>query len=224
MSHDRRKFLGALGVGALAAAGAAPLAASERSPRLPSPVSAKYDMSWVERIRGKHRAVFDSPEFSDGGAVFRAAMWRDQLAEMYGIERTDSTPVVVIRHTGIPLAMNSAFWERFEIGKSLDAKDSKKKWVTENPVEKAAPNARGPWAEYNITSLVASGGIVLACDLAFGQMVSKVRNEDKKVKRTSKEAREIALGFLIPGVILQPSGFFGVLRAQEEGCGFIVGS
>ncbi len=223
MTHDRRKFLGALGVGALAAASAAPLAA-ERSPRLPKPVSDKYDMSWVDRIRGKHRAVFDSPGFSDGGAVFRAALWRDQLAEMYGIERTDSTPVVVVRHEGIPLAMNSAFWERFEIGKELEVKDSKKKWLTVNPVEKAEPDAKGPWANYNITSLLASGGIVLACDLAFGQMVYKVRSEDKKVKRTSKEAREIALGFLIPGIILQPSGFFAVLRAQEEGCGFIVGS
>lgn len=224
MPQDRRKFLGALGVSALAAAGATSLAAAERSPRLPAPVAGKYDMSWVERIRGKHRAVFDSPEYSDGGAVFRAAMWRDQLAEIYGIERADSTPVVVVRHKAIALAMNSAFWERFEIGKELEVKDSKKKWLTANPVERAEPDAKGPWAEYNITRFIETGGIILACDLAFGQMVYKVRSENKKVKRTSKEAREIALGFLIPGIILQPSGFFGVLRAQEEGCGFIVGS
>ncbi|MEO5824650.1 MAG: hypothetical protein ABIR59_02080, partial [Gemmatimonadales bacterium] len=104
MSHDRRKFLGALGVGAFAAVGATSLAAADRSPRLGKPVSDKYDMSWVERIRGKHRAVFDSPDYSDGAAVFRAADWRNQLADMYGIARTDSTPIVVVRHAGIPLA------------------------------------------------------------------------------------------------------------------------
>lgn len=224
MSTRRRDFLSALGVGAIAAVTGAPVAAGERGPTPHAPVSDKYDMSWVDRIKGPRRAVFDSPAISDGAAVFRAAMWRDQLKAVYGIERAESTPVVVIRHEGIPLAMTSGYWQRFEVGKTEKMKDEKKKWVVTNPVEKAAPDAKGAWAEYNLTSFIASGGVVLACDLAFGQVVYKFRMEDKKVKRTQAEARAMALEYLIPGIILQPSGFFAVLRAQDEGCGFIVGS
>lgn len=224
MTTHRRDFLSALGVGAIAAAAGAPLAASERSVGRYAPLDSKYDMTWVDRIKGPRRAVFDSPEISDGAALFRAAMWRDQLKEVYGIERAESTPVVVIRHIGIPLAMKSGYWKRFEVGKDAKMKDAKKKWVVANPIEAAAPDARPPWSEYNLTSFIASGGIVLACDLAFGQVVYKFRAEDKKVKRTQAEARAMALEYLIPGIILQPSGFFAVLRAQDEGCSFIVGS
>jgi hypothetical protein len=34
------------------------------------------------------------------------------------------------------------------------------------------------------------------------------------------EARQRTLAHLIPGVILQPSGFFGALEAQRAGCSF----
>jgi hypothetical protein len=223
MTPDRRRFIATLGVGAVAAAAGTPLRAAA-PPARPAPISAKWDMSWMDRLKGKHRAVFDSPELSDGAAVFRAAMYRDQLAEVYGIEASEVTPVVVIRHSAIALAMKSAYWARFEIGKEEKMKDAKKKWVVANPVEAAAPGATKPWSEYNLTSFMASGGIVLACNLAFNQVVYKFRTEDKKVKRTQAEAREMALEYLIPGIILQPSGFFAVLRAQDEGCSFIVGS
>jgi hypothetical protein len=57
------------------------------------------------------------------------------------------------------------------------------------------------------------GGIVLACNLAFQFVVSKFRTEGV----TAEAAREEALKHLIPGVILQPSGFFAVVRAQQAG-------
>ena len=223
MSTRRRDFLSALGVGAVAAAAGSPLSASDRNPRLPAPVSDKWDMTWVERIKGKHRAVFDSPEVHDGVAMFRAALWRDQVKEVYGVERSQTSPVLVIRHSAIPLAMKGAYWERFEAGKELKMKNGKK-WRIDNPIEAAAPDAKPPWSDYNLTSFIAQGGIVLACNLAFGQVVSQYRTEDKKIKRTSAEARAMALADLIPGVILQPSGFFAVVRAQEEGCSFMMGS
>jgi intracellular sulfur oxidation DsrE/DsrF family protein len=34
----------------------------------------------------------------------------------------------------------------------------------------------------------------------------------------------MALHHVVPGVILQPSGVFGVLRAQEAGCNYILAS
>ena len=38
------------------------------------------------------------------------------------------------------------------------------------------------------------------------------------------EARKVALAQLVAGVILQPSEIFAALRAQEAGCGYVLGS
>src|SRR5579885_2161370 len=37
------------------------------------------DLTWVARLRGKSRAVFDSPNVSEGGALFRAALWSSHI-------------------------------------------------------------------------------------------------------------------------------------------------
>ena len=63
-----------------------------------------------------------------------------------------------------------------------------------------------------------SGGIILGCNLAFGQMVGIVA---KAEKLKQAEAREQALQHLMPGVTLMPSGIFAVARAQAAGCVFV---
>ncbi|MGH7655446.1 MAG: hypothetical protein ACREN6_12365 [Gemmatimonadaceae bacterium] len=70
-------------------------------------------------------------------------------------------------------------------------------------------------------NFVEDGGTVLACNLAFGDVVDRFRKEEK-LDETA--ARERAVAHVIPGVILQPSGVFAVLRAQEAGCRYIIAS
>jgi len=151
MAGDRRTFLGRLATGAAVAAGAVGLDAKQLAAETRiRPVSDKWDMSWVDRVNGKFRAVFDSPKIDDGGEIWRAATWRSQIIDVYGVKDADVNPVLVIRHAAIPLVMNDAFWARHKVGK--------------------------------------------------------------------KEARTRALSYMLPGVILQPSGFFGLLEAQRAGC------
>lgn len=231
MARPRREFLGWLGASTvLAATAGSPLRAQEpgaaradtgSGPGL-VPVASDWDVTWVDRIQGKHRAVFDSPELSEGAAVFRAALWRSHYKAIYGTEPTEMTPVVVIRHVAIPLAMNDAYWARFAIGKEEKLKDPEsKKWYTVNPVRATAPDAPPQWAAYSLEALLASGGIVLACNLAFRMVVAKFRDADKL---TREQAEAAAKEHLLPGVILQPSGIFAVLRAQEAGCHYILAS
>ena len=66
------------------------------------------------------------------------------------------------------------------------------------------------------------GGIVLGCNLAFSFEV--VPRFQKAGNLTPEAARAEALSHLLPGVILQPSGFFAVTRAQEAGCQFVPAS
>ena len=69
-----------------------------------------------------------------------------------------------------------------------------------------------------IDSFIESGGIVLACNYAFGRSV--VGPEARKSGLDQAAAREAALKQVIPGVIIQPSGFFAVIEAQRAGCHF----
>ena len=182
-----------------------------------------WDMSWTDRLTGKYRAVFDSPSVSEGGAVFRAGLWRDQHAQVYGTAPAELNAVVVIRHAGIPLAMDNGYWEAYEVGKALKLKDdSSHKWVKANPVGGGTGGGdQGGFAKYMLPRFLASGGIVLACNLAFGQIISDIQKHDKV---SHDEATKRAHAHLIPGIILQPSGIFAVLRAEEMGCNYILGS
>jgi hypothetical protein len=229
MARPRREFLGWLGASTvMAATAASPLHARGPAPAPAAPddhglvpVSADWDVSWTDRIQGKHRAVFDSPAVSEGAALFRAAMWRDQYKEVYGTAPEEMSAVVVIRHTAIPLAMGDAYWARFGIGKEEKLKDpATKKWYVTNPIR--TPWSTEPrWTAYGLEGFMASGGIVLACNLAFRMVVAKFREADKS---TREEAEAAARGLLVPGVILQPSGIFAALRAQQAGCGYIMAS
>ena len=225
MSTPRRDFLGWLGASTVLAAAGSPLRATPRpaAPAPTPPVSSDWDMSWVDRLHGKHKAVFDSPAVSEGAALFRAVMWRNQYKEVYGADPADFSAVIVIRHEGIPLAMNDAYWEKYRIGKEVKLKDEKtKKWTTINPIRVTPPDTPPRWADFSLERFMAQGGTVLACNLAFGEVVARVRKEEKLKTRDEAVAR--AKEMLIPGIILQPSGVFAALRAQEAGCNYIMAS
>ncbi len=210
---DRRRFLGLFGATALLAT----LDTQDARAESPRPISADWDMSWVDRLVGRKVGVFDSPELSEGAALFRAVMWRKQMAEVYGTAVSEMAPVVVIRHSAIALVMDDSFWDRYEAGKEHKLKDPDTgKWARRNPL---LPPAGTPPAEYTLPGFMATGGIVLACDLAFRACVSTVA---KKEKLDQEAARSRALQMLVPGVIMQPSGFFAALKAQESGGGYIL--
>lgn len=227
MITPRRDFLGWLGASALMTGAAAPLSAAVPPPRssddaLRALPDSKWDVSWTDRVKGKYRTVFDSPELSEGAALFRAIMWQDQYNEVYGTEPSAMSPVVVFRHNGISLIMNDAYWANYEVGKEHKLRTPQgKKWAVANPIRTSAPGTPPKYAKYNLESFLASGGIVLACNLAFQDVVGHVRQKDKlNAEEATKRAKEM----IIPGVILQPSGVFAVLRAQEAGCGYFLAS
>ncbi|HKV73031.1 MAG TPA: hypothetical protein VJN95_00815 [Gemmatimonadales bacterium] len=223
MIQPRRTFLGLMGLGSLASL-VRPLSASEPLAHSvhPEPVDDTWDMSWVDKVSGKYKAVFDSPEVSEGAALFRACVWRDNYKTVYGTDPGEMSAVVVFRHEAIALAMNDEYWDRYDQGKENKLKDEATgKWTRVNPIRVAPPGTPEKWASYNLTSFMASGGVVLACRMAFADVVSNVMKKEKLAKDA---AIEKAKALLVPGIILQPSGVFGVLRAQEAGCAYIKAS
>lgn len=208
---SRRNFLGLLGAGAALPMLPAPFPTNDDL----QPIVADWDLSWVDRIQKPHKVVFDSPAVSDGGALWRSVMFRDQYQAVFGAYPDQIGSVLVIRHAGIPLAMDHAYWETYGGGEQAEMKAEDGTWVKRNPIGPPAADARPGQIKYSLTGFIAAGGVVLCCDLALrGFIVPNL----VKAGIARDTARDEALKMLIPGVIVQPSGFFAVLRAQQAGC------
>jgi hypothetical protein len=223
MATDRREFLGSvLGVGMVSLVGkttgdGSGLSTSRRSVRASSP----WDTSWADKLTGKHRAVFDSVEISAGLGLLRALIWMKDYGEVYGTTPAEMNAVVVLRHNAIWLVMDDEFWAHHKIGELTKIADPvTKQPITRNPVIGPNPFGLPPALADDGLKKVLASGTVLACNLAFTLLVlDKVKSD---LKLDDAKAREMALKHVVPGVILQPSGVFATLRAQEAGCNYIL--
>lgn len=223
MGTDRREFLGAM-VGAGMALGGKPEHRHSGTPFQSSPASrapsSDWDVSWTAKISGAHRAVFDSPDISEGLGLLRTLVWIKDYGEVYGATPQDMSAVVVLRHNGIWMVMNDEFWAQHGIGALTKINDPKTKLpIKRNPFLGPTPFADlPPQVADNVLTKVLGTATVLACNLAFQDVVEKVKGH------AGDEARAMALEHLVPGIILQPSGVFAVTRAQEAGCQYMLAS
>lgn len=224
MDTDRREFIQKLAAGAamfgampLGAAAGAPWLAEATSPSVGS-AAEEWDLSWVGRVKGKHRAVFDVPEVDSGYGVWRASIWPKQYQDVLKIPANDISVVLVLRHNGIALAMKQEFWDKYGIGDLKKATHPVTQQGTpRNPALMTAASNDVP-AQFDglaLPNFLQRGGIALGCNLALQECVELIRGKEGV---SPDEARKQALGYLVPGVIIQPSGMFACLRAQEAGC------
>ncbi len=229
MSSNRRAFLqratlGAVSLGVLPSAlSAAPMtAAPSRLPDL-SLADPEWDVSWTKKLTGKHKALFDVPGVAGGSGVLRAGLWAKQYSDVFKMPQSELSSVIVLRHEGIILAMNQAFWDEYEVGKHNKVRDGNDKKTSKNPALSVVETGKEPtpFDNYMLEQQIARGVIVLACNMAFGGCVRMVMKRDKLKQ---PEAREKAKGMLIQGIILQPSGVFADVLAQESGCSFVAAS
>ncbi|HEV8148908.1 MAG TPA: hypothetical protein VGP61_01855 [Gemmatimonadales bacterium] len=224
MSGDRREFLGTLLAAGLVVEGKTgrrkdrTLEPSLRPSVLPA---SNWDVSWADKLTGKHRAVFDSVELSEGLGLIRAMIWIKDNAEVYNTPASDVNVVVVLRHNAIWLVMDDEFWAHHKIGEMSKITDPATKLpIARNPVLGANPFGLPPALADDSLKKVLANGTVLACNLAFSLLVVPKIQADLKLD--DAKAREMGLKHLVPGVILQPSGVFATLRAQEAGCHYLL--
>ena len=181
----------------------------------------EFDMSWTAKVTGKHKAVMDVPEVDSAYGVWRAGITKGQLADVLKVPAKDVSMVLVLRHMGVNLAMNQAYWDAFGIGKEKNATHpADGKPTTKNPaLLDAKAGLPKQFDGLSIPQFIAGGGIVLACNLALNlDVVPKFQARDKS---TEAAAHKAAAAMLIPGVILQPSGVFAAVRAQQLGCAYV---
>ena len=218
MEGDRRDFLSTLAAGAVGAAG---LAATDWSTLPAQQAAGHWDLSWVSRLKGRYRAVFDIPVIEDGYGVWRAAIWRKQYSQVFGVPESSLTTVVNIRHDAIALVLRQEYWDRYDVGTRWEVHDpASRRPTTRNPVigRTGAHALPEQFADFTLESLMAGGAIVLACALALRDCSTLVAEREQV---SMDVAEERVRGMLAPGVILQPSGVFAAVLAQDNGCRFV---
>jgi hypothetical protein len=169
---------------------------------------------WLNKIKGKHRQVFDSPHHV-GGLPFawtRVFLMTNQAA---GVSVDDVQAVLILRHESIPLAMDSALWKKYNFSKVFDVINGEtKKPITENVFWQPKQGAL-PLPGMGIDELMKDGVLIGVCDMALTVYSMGVA---KKMKLKAEDVKKEWVAGILPGIQLVPSGVLAVNRAQEHGC------
>lgn len=210
----RRGFLGTMA--AAAAAGLASLTPLrlDAKPRSGSTTGADAAFeTWLNRITGKHKMVFDAPEVNGGMPVIWPRVWLNGNNENYGTKDGDNTAIVILRHSSIPLGMRDDVWAKYKLGEAFSIKDGDA-FATKNIFAKVMPL---PLPGTGVEALLASGVMFGVCNVAltvYSAMVAQKMGLDAAAVKAEWVAA------LLPGMQVVPSGVLAVARTQEKGCAY----
>ena len=214
VTTPRRGFLGTLA--AAAAAGLASLTPVrlEATPRsgTSSGVDAAFE-TWLNRITGKHKMVFDAPEVNSGMPVIWPRVWLNGNNENYATKDADNSAIVILRHSSIPLGMRDDVWAKYKLGEAFQIKDGDT-FATKNIFAKVMPL---PLPGTGVEALLASGVMFGVCNVAltvYSAMVAQKMGLDAAAVKADWVAA------LLPGMQVVPSGVLAVARTQEKGCAY----
>lgn len=214
---QRREFLrqaSVLAAGSLAAGHVTAQAA-------PRAAQGTWDMSWTERITGRHRMCFDAPEVAEGVCLHQARSFLAGYASVFGLTDADLSAVIVIRHAAVPMVMADALWADGFLAEKTEAKDpATGEPSRRNPYVNVPTGARHAvtWPDGALDTLIGRGVIVLACDLALQNFAGQIARH-RNIPRP--DALDLVRGNLIPGIYRMPTGIFATSHAQALGCGFL---
>ncbi len=172
---------------------------------------------WLDSISGKHRQVFDAPEPNDGWPLIFSYVFLLTGAPGYGVPESDLGVVIVLRHTGVPLAFTDALWSKYKLGEVFKVNDpatgapsTRNFFANSKPGDLRVPDAA-------IDKLMARGVKVGVCNMAltvFSGMVAKQTGQQPE------DVHKEWIAGLLPGATVVPSGVVAVNGAQARGCGY----
>jgi hypothetical protein len=241
---DRRDFLGKIAAASVVLTSAACASAPVGAAPVPAPaagaqgaaadagggpapiVPPSWDNSWFNKLKARHKAVFEQPDLNYGSAVSFAQRWISGMRDAGTAKAGDFQAVLVLRHEAVPLLVNNTIWEKYGVGEALKFKTFGENYEKLNPIAAARPLPAGRTAppddpmrpQANIPWFTAHGHITLGCNVAFNGFVYQTA---QRVKADRAALMEEFKANLLPGVILQPNGIYATMRAQEAGCTYI---
>jgi hypothetical protein len=131
-----------------------------------------------------------------------------------------ATSVVILRHQGTLVAVNSAMWEKYKIGESFKLIDPETKApAVKNPFLNAKPGVLLT-DDMAVDRLIGRGAVFGACNVALHGLSKQLASN---AGLSADDAAKEWAANLVPGITLLPSGVWGLNRAQEGGCTYCAG-
>jgi len=170
-----------------------------------------WDMSWLDRLTGKHKQVFDFANLDIGLLVVKN--WYDAWENVYGLKHPDVTAVVGIGGHAFAVNASDALYRKFPIGEQWKVTDPE----TGKPSLRNTflESAKGPRAGAAVRPLQARGAIFWQCNNALQGVAAQLA---AAVQRPQPEVYEELKAGLNPGVILVPAHTMLIGMCQEHGC------
>lgn len=221
-TSSRRGFLGTLATG-VTALGVTTLTSSFSA--MPARTFSQREIAdaeeWFNKIKGKHRIVFDATRPHE---ILPFAWPRVFLLTnaATGTSEKDCNVVVILRHNAIPYAMKSELWAKYKFGEVFKAEDpATTQPAMRNPFwQPKAGDFKVPGfgpVSIGINELQESGVMFCVCDAAmtvYSAAIAAQMNLDAAAVK-----KEWVAG-LLPNIQPMPSGIWAVNRAQEHGCSY----
>lgn len=205
VSH-RRSFFGR--IAAASALGLFGLSAS----RAAAQTAAGDGPDWPGVLKGRHKQVFDIYGVFDGFPL--------GFANNFLAPNQSATAVLIFRHQGIPVALNSPMWAKYKLGEAFKVIDPETKGpAVKNPWFEPKPGVLGN-PDIALDRLLAKGSVLGACGVALR---GQARRFAASAGMTPDDTFKEWTANLIPGTTVLPSGTWGVNRAQEAGCTYCGG-
>lgn len=217
----RRTFLGKLAAGA-AALGLGGLVSPPAVEGSQAPANGRAPAdpqfaAWLGKITGKHKMVFDTPAPNGGLGLAWARVFLNTTNDNYGTTDADNSVVMVLRHAGIPLGMESGMWAKYKFGEFFKINDgATNAAAVRNPFVHVKPGEL-PIPGMAVDELVGKGVLFGICNVAltvYSGIFAKSMNLQAEAVKQDWVAN------LLPGVQVVPSGVIAVNGTQERGCAY----
>jgi hypothetical protein len=211
----RRLFVSLLG--ALSASAAfRPLLGASLPDYDPQADPDRWDLSWLDSLRGRHKQVFDCGPIEDRPPMRIVANWLDAHRDIFGLEHPKVNAIIGIANSAFPINASDALWERYGLGERWKLKDpATQEWATHNFFYD--PPAGSPLARMGVRTLQSRGVIFWQCNNALRGI------SERLAQATSRDAEpvyeELRAG-LNPEVVLVPAHTMVIGLAQERGCAY----
>jgi hypothetical protein len=207
---SRRSFVTAL----TSLAGLTIARASAQTPTPQAPrAAADWDMSWLDRFKGRHKQVFDVGSFDlSTDTPLRVPMnYLDTFRDVYHLEPPDVNIAIGIARTAFPMNASDAIWQKYKLGERWNIKDpSTGQPATRNIfLGQASGGDRA-----TVRALQARGAFFWQCNVALGAVVGMLA---RATSTPAADLRAELVAGLNPGVTLVPAHALATGLVQERG-------
>lgn len=177
-------------------------------------VSAKWDLRWLDDLKGKHKQVFGFGELRGGIGLDIVTNWLDAHKEVYSLEYPHINALIGIANKSYPLNATDAMWAKYELGKRYEVIDPQTNApAVRNVFVEARKNGLGKMV--GIELLKSRGAIFWQCNNALtgvAGVLARATNQEHAV------VKEELIANLLPAVKLVPAHTMLLGLAQEHGC------